>query len=350
MARELVRTQIDDQSKNYIINGAMTFAQRSNTATFPAIANGAFSLDRWRYGKAGTMVHTITQDSDVPTFAESGYRFQTSLRMNLTTPDTTIATTDQCFLQQCIEGYNWAELAGKEWTISFWVKATTTGTYTFSLQNAGTDRYYIAEYTINASETWEKKTITIPASPVSGTWNYTNGQGIYCQWIIAGGTTLQGVVGSWQTGGLYVSPNQVNGTNTGSTNFRMTGVMLNLGKTAQPFTRFGTGEFDSEFTAVKRYYQRNFNAATGLTIGATTAYLHVHLGTVMRANPSLGITDVGGVNAIDEVLIAARTVTAVAPLVISLHALAIVVTTTGGMTANRFIRPNSDFWYAEAEL
>jgi hypothetical protein len=140
MARELVK-QIKENSKNYLINGTMEIAQRGTS--FAAVTNGVYTLDRFIYNKFGAMVHTVSRDTDVPTLIESNYSFKNSLRMNLTTPDTTLAAGDFTIITQHVEGYNYSEFREKAITLSFWVKATTPGVYCIAFRNTGLDRSFI---------------------------------------------------------------------------------------------------------------------------------------------------------------------------------------------------------------
>lgn len=258
MARALVR-EIKDTRKNYLINGDMRLAQRG--VSFAAIANTTYSLDRFRYNKVGTGVHTVSQGSDVPTLAQAGYLFQNSLVQTLTTPDTSIAATDLYDMCQPIEGYNFANLAQKTFTLSFWVKATLAGIYCVAFQNSGQDRSYVAEYTINTTNTWEYKTIVVSASPSAGSWNYTNGAGLNVRWVLAAGTNFQTTAGAWQTGDFRVTSNQVNGVNTGATSFLLTGVCLNEGSIAVPFSLFGE-DLEGEIAACQRYYEKSHQLTT----------------------------------------------------------------------------------------
>lgn len=252
--------------KNYIINGDMGISQRGTS--FPTIASGTYNLDRYYYEKSGGMVHTVTQDTDVPTMAQANYLFKNSLRANLTTPDTSIAAGEYIAILQKIEGYNFSNIAQKTFTLSFWVKATATGIYCVSLRNSTADRSYVAEYTINATNTWEYKTIVIPPSPSAGTWNYTTGVGLHVGFVLAVGSTFQTSANSWQTGNFFGTSNQVNGVNTGATDFRIAGVMLNEGVIAAPFGLFGE-DIDGEFAACQRYFQRIDNTTY---IGAANIY------------------------------------------------------------------------------
>jgi hypothetical protein len=291
-----------EHDKNYIINGDMRIAQRNTS--FAAVADGTYTLDRYRYLKTGAMVHTISQDTDAPTLSQANYLFQNSLRMNLTTPDTSIAATDRSTIGQFIEGYNWANLAQKSFTLSFWVKATLPAgakTYCVAFRNSIPDRSYVAEYTINTSATWEYKTITVTASPSAGTWNYTNGVGLAVDFTLAAGSTFQTTAGSWQTGNFFATSNQVNGVDTGYTDFRVTGVMINEGVVAPQFKLFGQS-VGEEFQACQRYYEKSYNysvvpgtvTSAGQTTLITTAgttnnelYCSARYKVIKRAAPSV---------------------------------------------------------------
>lgn len=267
---KLIGVHVPDGIKNYIINGDMRISQRGTTFT-GVTTNGTYTLDRWRWTSAATTaVHTITQDTDVPTFAQAGYFFQNSLRLNLTTADTSIAAADSVLEEQVIEGYNFANIAQKTFTLSFWVKATLAGIYCVAFRNTGADRSYVAEYTISGSNTWEYKTITVTPSPTAGTWNYTNGVGLRVGFTLAGGSTLLTTPGSWQTGNFVATTNQVNGVNTGATDFRITGVMVSEGPlVVVPFKMFSEDE-EGELSACQRYYEKTYNQGTAPGTATTT--------------------------------------------------------------------------------
>ena len=74
--------------RNKIINGKMEIAQRGTS--FAAIANDAYSLDRYQHVQSGAGVITASQQSDVP----SSNEFQSSLRYAVTTADTSIAASE----------------------------------------------------------------------------------------------------------------------------------------------------------------------------------------------------------------------------------------------------------------
>lgn len=249
--------------KNAIINGGMEITQRA--INFPAAANG-YILDRYNYQKNGTMVHTISQDNDVPTIAQAGQLFLNSLRLNLTTSQAVIGVNDYLIIQQHIEGYNWRALAQRPCTLSFWVKATLPGIYCINLRSSTSDACFIGEYTIFSSNTWEKKIIPIAASPVTGTWNYTTGLGLITAFTLAAGLNRQQAIGWGIINNAYGSNNQINGVAAGATDFRITGVQLEAGNIASEFERRTIQE---ELILCQRYYEKSYDQGTfpGAVIG-----------------------------------------------------------------------------------
>ena len=251
---------------NLIINGSMRIAQRGTS--FAAVAANAYTIDRWFYNKGGTMVHTITQDTDVPTVAQAGVLLTNSLRLNLTVADTAIAAGDFTHISQIIEGYNFQRIAQRAFTASFWVKATTAGVYSISFRNSGLDRSYVSNFTISASATWEYKTIAVSASPSAGTWNYTNTAGIYVGIVLAVGTTYHTTAGAWQTGSFLGTATNINGVNTGATDFRITGLQVEAGSVA---TQFEVDTVADEFARCQRYYWKSFAYAVAPAQGIGSA-------------------------------------------------------------------------------
>lgn len=304
-------------TRNYIINGDMRFSQRATS--FVAAANG-YCLDRYVYEKNGTMVHTISQDTDVPTMAQAGVLFQNSLRLNLTTSDTSIAAGEWCQIVQKIEGCNFVNIAQKNFTLSFWVKATLPGIYCVAFKSSTLDRSYVAEYTITAASTWEHKIITVTGSPSGGTWNYTNGIGLIVTFGVAIGSTYHTTVDSWQTGNFAATANIVNGVNTGSTDFRITGVMLNEGSQAAPFRTFGNS-INEEINACQRYYEKSYalvsapgtNGFSGAQSSSSTNsggggnLLGFRFPVIKRATPTITIYHpiTGTINSVYEITTAA---------------------------------------------
>ena len=96
------------------------------------------AADRFQYIKLVTgAIHDISRSTDVPTATEANTLANYSLLLDCTTLDATIDAGDLVTISQTIEGYNYKHLEGRTATLSFWVKATKTGTYCVSFRNSG---------------------------------------------------------------------------------------------------------------------------------------------------------------------------------------------------------------------
>ena len=270
--------------RNKIINGKMEVAQRGTS--FPAVGAGTYTLDRWRTStNATTAVLTVSQQSDVP----SSNEFQNSLRLAVTTADTSIASTDQVNIQQRIEGYNARDLIGKTFALSFWVRSTKTGTHCVYFQNSAQDRTFVAEYTVSASNTWEYKTVTVSGGLITaGTWDWTTGIGLIVGWTLAAGSSLQTTANAWQTGTFLATANQVNCLDSTSNIFAITGVQLEVGSVATTFEHRPIG---AELALCQRYYYRIggqlFNDfGTGYVNSISQAQILTPFPVPMRVAPS----------------------------------------------------------------
>jgi len=265
-------------TRNRIINGDMRIAQRGTS--FAAL-NG-YGLDRWVFGPTGAMVCTISQDADVPNDT-----FQSSLKVDVTTADTSIAAGDVAQLIQRIEGYNVRDLIGTTFTLSFWVKSPKTGTHCVGFRNASIpDRSYVKEYTVSAANTWEYKTLTVSGGLITaGTWNWTNGSGLDVCFTLACGTTYQTTADAWQTGNFIATANQVNVMDSTANDFYITGVQLEPGTVATPFERRSYGQ---EFSLCQRYYETGSAILAGSSQTGVANAIPVFWKQTKRIAPSLG--------------------------------------------------------------
>lgn len=273
--------------RNRIINGKMEFQQRGTS--FPA-ANG-YTLDRWSVALGGSGVATVTQQADAPPSNE----FRNSLRVAVTTADTSIAATDFALVLQRIEGFNVRDLIGKSFTFSFWVRSPKAGTHCVAFRNATPDRSYVLEYTVNVANTWEYKTVTVAGGLITaGTWDWTNGVGVEAVFVLAAGSNFQTTAGQWQTGNFVATANQVNCLDTVGNIFAITGVQLEVGPVATPFEHRSHGV---ELQLCWRYYQAyGMFRASQYAGGVATFGAPLPINPPMRATPSvvLGAASVFG--------------------------------------------------------
>jgi len=278
--------------RNLIINGEFNVAQRSTAAvtTSSGSNEGYQTVDRWQMDMDGTTAAFTQQQVDL-TAATDPDGFYKAFKIDCTTADTSVAAGDWASLVQNVEGLDWAQLNygrsdAKTITVSFWVKSTKTGTYSFSIRNSAADRYYVAEYTVSSSDTWEKKTITI-AGDTSGTWLITNGIGARLGWSLIIGSTDSASAGSWAAGNKFGSTNQVNFFDNTSNNFLITGVQLEVGSAATEFEHKPYGQVLAE---CQRYYEAiHMNAGTAMWYSwahGTPQKMEYHYKVTKRAVPS----------------------------------------------------------------
>lgn len=236
-------------TQNYIINGNFDVWQRGTSYT--SVANGTYTADRFQLTNTTDAVVDILRSTDIPSIASNSVGSNYSLHVDCTTLDSSITTNQVSMINQYIEGLVYKNLHSKQVTLSFWVKATKTGTYCVAFRNSANDRSYVAEYSVSVTDTWEKKSITLTLD-TSGTWLFTNGIGLKIHFTIASGPSLNTTAGSWQSGNYLSTSNQVNGYDSASNDFRLSQIQLELGSQATPFKPFG-GSFISDLLACFRY-------------------------------------------------------------------------------------------------
>lgn len=222
-------------------------------------SDGSVAVDRWTYNKIGSFQHVVLRDTDVPPFSLAGKYIPNSYRLNLTTAQNSIGSADECIIVQKIEGYRFREFAWQPFDLVFWVKADLVGTYCVSLRNNVPDLSCIGEFTINQADTWEEKRITFPASPTSGTWNYSDGVGVRVGVVVMAGSSFQSVGNQWVDGYYHRTANQVNGVQNGAVNFRITDFdIVSVGAGRHQFRSHA-----EEYELCRRYRRRYTNMASG---------------------------------------------------------------------------------------
>jgi len=246
-------------SKNIIIGGNFTTNPWQRGVSFVTPLTGAYTADRFKVDYVTTATTTITQAADSPTETQAFIFSTQALSTAITAADAAIAAGDFYIISQAIEGYNFTNIAQRAFTLSFWVKSVKTGIYCVSFRNSGSDRSYVAEYTINTTNTWEKKTITVTASPSAGTWDYTTGVGLSVSFALACGATFQTTANAWQTGNFYGTANQVNGLDSNTNVFILALIQIESGEVATPFEQRMEAEIIKD---CQRYFQKTFPMTT----------------------------------------------------------------------------------------
>jgi len=226
--------------RNKIIGGDFTTNpwQRGTTVAVASLGN-VYVADRFKSYNNTDGAYSVIKTADAPTVADAGVFTQHCLHIDVTTADATIASGQVCQgVIQKIEGFNAASFgfgqSGTRYvTLSFWVKSTKTGTFYVGFSNSAANRIYPAQYTVSATDTWEKKTVTVPVD-TTGTWVYDSGEGLNLVWCLASNQASTGTANTWGT-----SPNvpndQVNALDSTANNFKIALVQLEAGNTPTPF-------------------------------------------------------------------------------------------------------------------
>ena len=287
-------------NRNMVINGAMQVAQRGTSITV-SNNNWLYTLDRFQFDENGSTsaVLDVTQSTDAP----DGFGY--SLKMTATTADAALASSDGLRLQHRIEAQDLQSLShgtsnAKPITLSFWVKSKTTGTNGIWVYKSDSSRQTSFSYTINAADTWEYKTITIPAD-TAGAINNDNGEGLRISWYLAAGTDFNSgtLDSSWAS---LTSANravgQVNNFSSTSDYWAITGVQLELGDTSTDFEHISFG--DQLQKCQRYYYQKDYTINTyepikfpcwfGSTQTLTGEWVHP---VTMRVPPTFSHNGVG---------------------------------------------------------
>ena len=238
--------------RNWIINGAFEIAQRGTS--FTNVDNDDYTLDRWKIIEGSTAVFAATQSTDAPN------GFAHSLKLDVTTADSSAAASDYCILNQPLEGYDIISLAAgttdaKYCSLSFWVKSNVTGTFVAGLRYNDSGKNSGQAYTIDQADTWEHKTVVFPPQ-ITNAPNYDNTEELSLYfWLLAGSNYSGGssLGTGWSTTDNTRAVGQTNLVASTSNDFYITGVQLELGKVATPFEHRSYGE---ELAACQRYYER----------------------------------------------------------------------------------------------
>ena len=278
--------------KNIIINGDMSIAQRS-TSVSGITGSGFYTVDRY-YLVNGIGTWTQSQSTDVPTCQG----FATSLKMDCTTANASPAADGEIVLRQVFEGQMLQYLKkgtvnAKSLTLSFWIKATKTGTNFVELFDFDNTRQISKAYTINVSNTWEKKTLTFEGD-TSGVLDNDNGASFGVQFSLGAGSNFtSGTLSTTWTSSTNADRfvGQVNHADSTSNEWYITGIQLEAGTSASDFEFL---PYDINFTRCQRYYyvHATSNQMIGTMwwyqsgINSTTCFFP----TEMRSAPSLSTT------------------------------------------------------------
>lgn len=281
---------------NAIFNGDMAIYQ--DTSSIASLTHLDKCHDRWIYGQQGAgSVMSWDRDTDVPDNSVSASSKFT------TVTGSAVTSTQEKHVRYAIEGSDFLIFRDRMATLSFWVKGSTTGTYSVAFTNSGRNRTYVANYTINVAATWEEKVIVVnfgDAGASGGTWDYGNGQGIGIRFAMTVGSTYQGTVNTWNAANVTGTA-QVDLGSTAGRYIKFAKVQLNMGATKTPYFHRSITE---TFQLVTRYLyvvtdamMRRSSVSSVTT--ASVVEIYYSLPSRLRALPTVSI---GGTRGTDWML------------------------------------------------
>jgi hypothetical protein len=291
-----------------IVKGTALYTANFTPSTMPLVPVANTSLltcgsetfqDKSSNNFAITAVGNAAVTSQSPfTVAPTG--FTAGLQWSVLTPASASAA-DTVLISQRVEGTSvydlaWGTASAKAVTLSFWVRSPVTGTYCISLRNSAATHSYVAEYSISAADTWEKKTIQV-SGPTVGAWLTTTGIGIVLGFDVGSGTNFNTTAGAWQSGNFFRTTNQTNFIGTAlasgvqANNFLITGVQLEAGNA----TPFEFRPMQAELALCQRYYARlgslsgNYvGFGSGAASSTTIGNVFMSFPQSMRSEPVIG--------------------------------------------------------------
>ncbi len=256
-------------ARNGVINSAFDIWQRGTSI---AVTSGAFpyTADRWNFFPNGANnAHTVSRQAtndttNLPNIQYAG-RFQRNAGQT---------GTGAVYLCNSFETINSIPYVGKQVTFSFYARAganfssSGNGLYYRLYSGTGTDQLSNTGYTGATAVIGANATLTT-------TWQRF---------------TATGTVGATATELSIEFSHTPSGTAGAADYYEITGVQLELGSQATPFTR-NAGTSQGERYACERYYQRFTGSdyaayGTGMATSTTLASVLIPFTTTMRITPT----------------------------------------------------------------
>jgi hypothetical protein len=259
-------------TQNKIINSGMTIDQRYEfNGVVPT--NGGYMIDRWIYQGSGVgSLYVGSNDLNSAGFGYPASNITNALPLSVNAADTSLTGQDYYAFGQKIEGYDTLDLIDQTFTLGFWVYASRAGTYYISFRNNALTASYVTPYTINATYTWEYKTITISGGLYSTGYDWEKGNlmGVSVLWLLglsSAATYTTASTNTWLSGNFIGTSSQTNLMQTTSDVFVITAVQLRLGSI---LPRWESRPYAEELDMCQRYYQKSYSPGVSVGTGSST--------------------------------------------------------------------------------
>jgi hypothetical protein len=279
-------------SKNLLINGGMTVAQRPSQGEVGAADGDRCAVDMWKVLKRGSPEAQVTATQTADTNMNlNGHEY--TCKLDCTTAESAVAATEAHTLSQAIEAQNLQGLKfgtanAEAITLSFWFSSPKTGIHCASLYLSDTGYSQVKEFTIASANTWEYFSLTFSAN-TSNKINNDTGSGMIVSFPLIAGSNFQVSADTWASGEDFATSNQQNLLDSNANNIYLSGVQLEVGSVATDFAHEDIG------TTLQKCYRYFFSTnlfenSTRHAVGAYDATNGlgslIHFPATMRAVPT----------------------------------------------------------------
>jgi hypothetical protein len=245
------------QNRNRLINADFLIDQPHGFAAFPWPLNAApYVCDRWYGTSSVTTGITSRVRAGGSGFQSSGAPAADTLFIANGAAATPTAAQRSLFYQSIeyglIADLLWGTANAAPVTLSFWVQASSPGTYSGVLRNYAGTRSYPFSFAITAALTWQFFAITIPGD-TAGTWLTGNQQGgAQLCFSLGSGANFTAPAGAWATGSLTGATGELLFTSIASATLEFANFQLEAGTQATAYDWQSTGDV---LAACQRYLQ-----------------------------------------------------------------------------------------------
>ena len=285
-------TVSDYSHRNMIINGGMMISQKGSSVAITGGSNTVPLIDRYMAVANSGMTYnvTISQEADNPSGLGKSFKSLTTSAKTPSGSENYIIRTK--LEEQDITRIGFGTSGCKKTTLTFWVKSNKTGTYSVMIAINSFSINLLTTYTISAQNTWEKKTISIPAYTTSYTHPGDTGSGFTCDWHLSSGPDDLVSAHSWQTSASNARAvtGQVNLLDTVGNYWQLANVQYEVGEVSTPFEH---RTYTDELLSCQRYF--TFVPSGTVFPGrgnSSSSYIYSYQSTVpMRVSPTIGVSN-----------------------------------------------------------
>tara|TARA_R100000388_G_C7227640_1_gene152698 strand:- start:198 stop:1355 length:1158 start_codon:yes stop_codon:yes gene_type:complete len=285
-------------NRNAIVNGGCLVAQRGTSSASADFA----SVDRMKLSVTNMdqLAWLQKQSDDAPD------GFQKSWEFDVTTAENALDADDLVYMRYAVEAQDLtpffnANGTGKDFILSFYVKAYQTGTYQISIfQLSNSSRFITKTYTIAQSGVWQRIELAFTGDTNQSGFSADNALGfqIAFQLIAGSNYTSGGQVTNWGGfGNSHFAAGQAVNVGSSTDNYwKITGIQLELDQGSGKATDFEHRSFAQELALCQRYFARipNQDASSGYAFLAQAAahdtnscLCTIPFPVFMRTNPSM---------------------------------------------------------------